>query len=657
METTSGASSPQIETRREAERDAGPRSSKLWHQELALADKTEKAWRERGRQVVSIYRGAAGSITHAGFASERTGNTRATPVRFNILWSNTEILKAGLFTRLPEPDVRRRYRREDEEQDRVMREVAEVLERGISWTNDVNEIGAPIEGAVEDELLPGRGVVRLFYNASIGMDPTTGTEKVIDQSLRTKYWYWEDYRESPARNWASVRWVAFRHYMTRDHLVREFPEHGAAVPLDAMVTMHSDTLDDPADAFKRAAVWEIWDKARRQRHWIAENYDFILETEPDPYNLVDFFPLPDPLYSVQTSSTRVPVPEFTIYQKLADELEEVTVRATNLVRAMKRRGAYDARFKDVLNQISDGADNYFAPVEDWQGMMEKGGLAGVFSSEDLQPFVRALEAVVVQRERIINMIYEITGISDIMRGDTKPSETATAQQIKARFGTLRFQKRQDRVAKFVRDIYRLEAEIIAEKFTVETLETITGKTVTPAMEQVLRSDRLRSFGVDVQSDETALQESEVEKRQRVEFLGAVTPYLEQAMVIANQQPLFTDMLFDFLEFGMRGFKVSRSLEESVAAARAKVQAQQQQQGPANAQQTEAMMKMQADMQKLQLEFQKLQAETAQKQEELRLKDKDITLEDERERLKMGVETTLRVADQDLNAVERGTTVQ
>jgi hypothetical protein len=41
--------------------------------------------------------------------------------------------------------------------------------------------------------------------------------------------------------------------------------------------------------------------------------------------------------------------------------------------------------------------------------------------------------LVEQREQVKQTIYEVTGISDIVRGASKADETATAQQIKGRW--------------------------------------------------------------------------------------------------------------------------------------------------------------------------------------------------------------------------------
>jgi hypothetical protein len=62
--------------------------------------------------------------------------------------------------------------------------------------------------------------------------------------------------------------------------------------------------------------------------------------------------------------------------------------------------------------------------------------------------VSAFSTVYTQRTQVLQVIYEVTGISDIIRGGgTKASETATAQQLKAQYGSMRLRRRQDDIQK------------------------------------------------------------------------------------------------------------------------------------------------------------------------------------------------------------------
>jgi hypothetical protein len=71
------------------------------------------------------------------------------------------------------------------------------------------------------------------------------------------------------------------------------------------------------------------------------------------------------------------------------------------------------------------------------------------------------------------VIYEITGIADIMRGQSQASETLGAQQIKQSWGNLRLKRLQKEVQRYARDLLRLMLEIAATKFSEETWARMT----------------------------------------------------------------------------------------------------------------------------------------------------------------------------------------
>ena len=86
---------------------------------------------------------------------------------------------------------------------------------------------------------------------------------------------------------------------------------------------------------------------------------------------------------------------------------------------------------------------------------------------------------VQQRDVVKQTIYEITGISDILRGATNPHETASAQNIKASWGSQRIQRFQGDVGRYCRDLFRMFAEIIVSKFDWEYLKQITSMDFAP----------------------------------------------------------------------------------------------------------------------------------------------------------------------------------
>jgi hypothetical protein len=139
-----------------------------------------------------------------------------------------------------------------------------------------------------------------------------------------------------------------------------------------------------------------------------------------------------------------------------------------LVKAVKIRGTYDASIP-ALGRIFDEDNNGgLVPVENWYQFAEKGGLKGAIDILEIEPVASCLQYCYTAMEQIKGQVYEITGISDIIRGQTSASETATAQQLKGQYASLRLKSYQDEIAKFATDLLRLKAQIICGKFAPET---------------------------------------------------------------------------------------------------------------------------------------------------------------------------------------------
>lgn len=421
---------------------------RFWRGELALAEKQDEDWVERGRRIVERYR------------DERNQINQGREVRYNILWSNAETLKPVLYGRTPKPDVARRHK---DESDPAASLGADIIARCLEWESDIEEFDDVMLAVVEDRLLPGRGIARVFYEPEYGEeeegeedgdveDASFGTYTPEDEAIEgdqdqdnqgaagsanapgsggaggaaaggggpaatagppalrgttycpvvnerapVRYVFWEDYRETPARTENEIWWKAYRSYMTRDELVARFGEAiGNDVDLDYTPTgfnTEPDTGPLP-DAFKKASVWEIWDKKKKQAVWIAKGYAKPLDRQDDPLQLPGFFPSPRALRATTTNDSRVPVADFIQYQDQAQELDNLTARIDRLVRALKVAGVYAGAEKATLQQlIDDGSENRLIPVEDWAAFQgDRGGLQGLISWLPVEPDRRGADA-------------------------------------------------------------------------------------------------------------------------------------------------------------------------------------------------------------------------------------------------------------------------
>ena len=639
------------DTQQDQEKLLGP--ALYWQNELEKADQFERDWRERGMRVVERYR------------DEREGRALIGPsnTRFNILWANTETLKGALLARMAEPDVRRRF----PDPNPAAREVAILLERALSYGLDVYDGITPMKAALEDYLLPGRGVVWVVYEPviikekikievdgeDVALDEVEEIERLGDQRCRFEYVHWQDYRESPSRRPEDVTWRARRHLFTRDDLIGRGFKDAHEIPLNWM----PDTNEDNADyeeIYNRAEVWEIWCKVTRKRLFIATGYKDVLAEDDDPYELEDFFPTPTPLIAVRTNNTSIPVPEFTLYQDQADELDRVTNRITYLIEGLKRRGVYDASVPE-LAQLAMAGDNDFVPSDNFASLAQKGGLAGAFQTEDISQVSAVLNGLYTQRMQVLQVIYEVTGISDIIRGGgTKASETATAQQLKAQYGSMRLRRRQDEIEKYIRELYRIKAELIAENYEPEILQRVTGMEVTDEMLEIMRNDKLRNYQIDVETDSTVFADEEETKRTRMEFASVFGDYLIKAIEATRAATEITPIAFEILKFVAGAWKIGRNFEdvinETEATVMQQLQAMQQQPPQPSPEEAIQQQKIMAELEREKLKQEgkladissRERSKAAEIQEESRASDERIR---SKEDLAM-LEAEMRMAERD-----------
>ena len=568
-----------------------------WLQELRMAKKEDEKWVKRGKKIIRRYR------------DDRQGYSD-TAKRYNILWANIQTLFPSMYGKTPQAQVERRHK----DQDPVGRTASQLLERALQYELDnYRDFDHAMRSAIMDRLLPGRGVawVRFETKDVIQSDGTP-----LPQSFAcVDTVYWEDFRCSPARTWEEVTWVARRVYMTRRDGLERFGDRFENVPLthepiglDEMVKNGEDVSH-----LKKAQVWEIWDKSTHKVCWVAEGGQEALDQIDDPYGLDSFWPCPKPLYATQTTDTLVPIPDYALYQDQAEEIDLLTQRINMLVKALKVVGVYDASQASIQRMMNEGVDNTLIPVDTWAAFSEKGGIKGTVDFLPLDSVVGALQQCYAAREQAKQVIYEVTGLSDIIRGASMASETATAQQIKSQFASLRLRDMQRNVALFATELLKIKGQLMADLYSPDQLVEMSGIMGTQDAQyaesamQLLKTEPARNFRIEVAADSLVEIDEQSEKTNRLEFLQAAGGFLQQAMPAAQQAPALAPLLAEMLLFGVRAFRASRPLEAAFDTAMAKLsQPQEPQQQPPDPEAMKAQAQMQVEQGRMQMEQAKLQ---------------------------------------------------
>jgi hypothetical protein len=633
MATESSYTSSKIKSVEEADKTLDSRYRR-WNDEITMAEKEFDNFRKQGRTTVRRYKDERDSVD----GSER---------KFNIFTANVGILESSLYAKIPTVSVSRRFGQSMDDPARV---ASLMLQNAIMQDIDEPEcdFDQVMKDAVQDRLVPGMGVAWLRLETDTEeetleeqWDPLSGEkiqeaatfERVRRQEVCIEHVFWEDFLYSPCRTWKERRWVARRVYMDRDALEKRFPDAGKEIPLDfnPRSTMSGGQSNEPKnDILQKAMIYEIWDRQKRKVIWISKAWPAILDEVDDPLKLEDFEPCPKPLFALTTTSNCIPVNDFVINQDQYNELDLVNNRISLLVQACKVVGVYDSSATGIQRMLQQGSENTMIPVDNWAMFAEKGGVKGAVDWLPLETVIIALEKLRQARDDIKGQIYELTGISDIVRGNTKASETLGAQNLKAQYASMRIQNLQDTVARFAQDILRIKGEIICRHFVPEQILKLANMEfyldgqnapLIHAAVALLKGDHEEfEWRVNVQADSLAMADHAAQKQEKVEFTNAVATFLQSAATTMKAMPDTAPILFETLKFAISGFRGSQELEgvidQNLQTIMQKIQNPPP--PPPDPAIEKAKMDMEIAKQKAGLEGQKMQQEMAIEREKAQL---------------------------------------
>jgi len=513
--------------------------------------------------------------------------------------------------------------------------------------------------SVEDRFLGGRGVSWVRYEPHIreqtgvgdpaeddgyqvtedveaegSEDQTAGQEEAPEEIAYecspTDYVHWSDFGHSVARTWEEVSYVWRWVYMTKEAVAERFGKDIAKkIPMDnGPEKLDKSQLDKAKD---KAKICELWDKERGVVVWFSKNYPDTIDERDDPLNIEGFFPCPRPLYATTTSDSLVPVPDFVLYQDQANELDILSDRIDGLVKALRVRGVYDSSQPALQRLLTEGDNNTLIPVEKWGAFSEKGGLKGTIDLLPLDTIATALLQCYQARQDIKGQIYEITGISDIIRGQSAASETATAQQIKGQYAGLRLKSMQETVALFASELLRIKAQIICQKYQPQTILAYAAaeqlspedQQMIPQALQLLKNKPLQSFRIEVAADSLVQIDENQNKQDRMEFLNAFANFMREAVPAGQQAPEMVPALMAMMKYAVGGFRQAKTIEGTIDQALQQLTAKAAQaaanpqphpeESKAKADMAQAQAKGQVDMQVAQA---KAQADLAARQAEM-----------------------------------------
>jgi hypothetical protein len=603
-----------------------------WINEIEAAKKREKDFRKKGQEIIDIYEGKT---------------PEQTP--YNILFSNTETLLPAVYSAVPRPVVGRRFKDEDP----IGKAGAVAGQRVLEFLLDTNVEGyetfdKAMRCATLDGLLPGRGITSLKYDAAFEevatgsvddeeaddtevADPTEGEsdqpeEYKASELVCTETRSWDRVFFGYAKKWSKMPWLAYEENIDREEAERLFGEAVAKKLVYTQQTEKKENDDDTGtgsggDADERnqgerktALIYQIWDKdgGKKIRYIAPQNNRMFLKVEDDPLGLTGFFNMPEPLKFVEKSNNLKVTALYVLYENQAAELNRLTRRINKIVEAIKARGVYDGELGDDLANIMEADDNQLVAAEKGASIAAEKGLQNAIWFMPIEQLVNVLMQLYQAREQCKRVIYEITGISDIIRGSSVASETATAQNIKSQWGTMRLKRLQKEVQRYSRDLLRMMLEVAATKFSEETWAKMTGlpfltsdqktqlDTVAAAVQQqmvqvqasgvpippqlqaemqkiqmemkkpvwsevlaMLRDDTQRAYRIDIETNSTIEPEAAEDQKSISELMNALAQYLNGVGPLVQKGIMPFEAATSMLLAISRRFRFGTEVEEYI----------------------------------------------------------------------------------------------
>ncbi len=428
-----------------------PESAKAWLNMLAESEKAFEEWNEACDNIERLY-------ANLSFLRSTTRDRQ-----FNLFWANLEILKPSIYAKPPVPVVVPKFK----DRRPLYQTTSELLERCSVVAFDMTRIDDLLKLVRDDLATTARGVAWCRYEPY-------NEEHEKPEYVCVDFKGRKDFLHSLSRNWREVTWVAAASYMTRAQAKERFSKYSQDEYQKAEYKVDKDAQEiGGADNRERAKFWEIWHKGLNTVVWVAEGCEEILdEAEPDELaKLNNFFPCPRPAYSATQPGSLIPVPDVLQYKDQLDEVNTLTSRLHALAQYLEVKGFYPAGSAEISDAVQAAVKmkspgRVLVPISNWAAF---GGSKEVIIWMPIDMIASTITAVIAVRKQIIEDIYQIMGLSDIMRGSTDPGETLGAQQLKSQFGSVRIRDKQGEMVRVARDIEEITAEIMCSDFSFDTL--------------------------------------------------------------------------------------------------------------------------------------------------------------------------------------------
>jgi hypothetical protein len=484
-----------------------PKSAKAW---LNLLLESEEAFDDWNIHCDNIDKQYANMARLATMSRDK---------EFQMFWANCEVIKPSIYAKPPQPVVVPKFK----DRRPVYQAASEVAERCVTVSFDLTRIDAIMKLIRDDVAMISRGCAWVRYEGK--GKGYHDTERVCIEFKNRR-----DFLHSISRNWEEVTWVAGASYLTRGQARKRFRKISGDAYQDAEYKVDKDSQEiGGADNRERAKFWEIWSKADNRVLWVAHGCDKILDEDDPHLELCNFFPCPAPAYGTVQRGSLIPVPDVLQYKDQLDELNMLTGRIHALSEVLEAKGFYPSGGTEMADAIETAvktktSGRMLVPIANWAAF---GTSKEVIIWLPIDQIAQTITGLVALRKQVIEDIYQVMGLSDIMRGDTDPQETLGAQRLKTEYGSKRIKDKQQELVRLARDLVELSLDIITDKFNpVTIIEMSQTQLPTQAMVQQKISEVMQQMHAQQNQMQQLMQMPQVQQ------MAQQNP--EQAQQVAQQ---------------------------------------------------------------------------------------------------------------------------
>jgi len=384
--------------------------------------------------------------------------------------------------------------------------------------------------------------------------------------------------------WHRCKRIAFKLYYS----VPEFKEIFGAKSYTELMLAEKEG-DESAIKNQTIEVFEYWDCYEKKVYWFTKTSKEFLkplaqvdysdedETRRGLYDLDKFFPCPTPLVRNASTDDFWPTPEYYQIQDVLRDIHSLFTRAMSVARAIRARLMFDNSIDGLEVALAESRDSDVVGVPNLsQALTRAGGnLNNAAQYLDITPLITSLEQIYRALEQRLNVIYKLTGTSDLLQGliTDQTERTFGERQMTEKYALNQIEEAQVKMAEFNRDCFQLLGEMALKNFKRESLDIYMVPQTLPQEHLKYYNQAIEllkqapgRFRIELETDSTIAINEQYDKAMRVELVNVMTDALQRTAQVAEQQPQLLRLNLHAMKFLVQGFRGSSLFQSEITSA-------------------------------------------------------------------------------------------